>query len=119
MFLDLHRRKRARFVDDREVHDLYRRIIVERPDMLAGCSEHMTSIIAKLIEQAVEAGDWKIDDVGVATGVVRDAVTFYLHPVFVEQLETAGVNVERLLGATVATLTRAFDAGVHYGADRA
>lgn len=30
MLLDLHRHKRERFIGDREIHDLYRRIVVER-----------------------------------------------------------------------------------------
>ncbi|MCW5735852.1 MAG: TetR family transcriptional regulator [Enhydrobacter sp.] len=114
LLLDLHRRKRERFLGDREIHDLYRRIVVERPDMIAAYSERITSLVARLIDKAVSKGEWKVDDTGVAAGVVRDAATTYVHPAFVAQLVTAGAPVETMLRATVSTLARAFEAGVRY-----
>lgn len=39
----------------------------------------------------------------------------YVHPAFVGQLVTAGAPIEDMLRATVTTLVRAFDTGVHYG----
>ncbi|WP_395443910.1 TetR family transcriptional regulator [Caulobacter sp. UC70_42] len=114
MLLNLHRRKRERFVGDREIHDLYRRILVERPDMIAAYAERMTTLIARLIAQAVERGEWKVDDIDIASGVVRDAVTGYIHPAFVAQLIVADAPIETMLGATVATLSRAFRAGMDY-----
>jgi AcrR family transcriptional regulator len=115
MLLDLHRHKRERFVGDREVHDLYRRIVVERADMIAAYADRITSLVAGLIEKAVLRGEWKVDDISVAAGVVRDAVMVYVHPAFVAQLVTAGAPVEAMLRATVTTLVRAFETGVIYG----
>lgn len=115
MLLDLHRHKRERFVGDREIHDLYRRIVVERADMIAAYAERITSLIARLIEKAVLRGEWKVDDISVAAGVVRDAAMVYVHPAFVAQLVTADAPVEFMLRATVLTLVRAFEAGVSYG----
>ncbi|MBS1020238.1 MULTISPECIES: TetR/AcrR family transcriptional regulator [Gluconobacter] len=115
MILDLHRRKRDRFVGDREIHDLYRRIVVDRPDMINTYAARITNLVAKLIEKAVRRGEWDIDDIDVAAGVVRDAVTVYVHPAFVAQLVTANAPVEAMLHATVTTLARAFESGVHYG----
>ncbi|WP_375268352.1 TetR family transcriptional regulator [Phenylobacterium sp.] len=114
MLLDLHRRKRERFIGDREIHDLYRRILVERPDMIAAYAERMTALIARLIAQGVERGEWKVDDVDIASGVVRDAVTVFIHPALVAQLITADAPIETMLRDTVATLSRAFQAGVDY-----
>lgn len=114
LLLNLHRRKRERFVGDREIHELYRRILVERPDMIAAYAERMTALIDRLIAQAVERGEWKVDDIDIASGVVRDAVTVYIHPAFVAQLIVADAPIELMLGATVATLSRAFQAGMDY-----
>lgn len=108
-------RKRERFVGDREVHDLYRRILVERPDMIAAYAERMTNLVARLVEQAVERGEWRVDDAVKAAGVVRDAVTAYVHPLFVAQAVAADIPIEGLLRATLATLIRAFEAGIEYG----
>lgn len=114
MLLELHRRKRERFVADREIYDLYRRILAERPDIIAAYSERMTALIQRLIQQAVERDEWTVNDTGKAAGVVRDAVTTYLHPTFVGQLIAAGAPVEDLIRATVTTLASAFEAGVNY-----
>jgi AcrR family transcriptional regulator len=115
MLFDLHRRKRDRFVGDREIHDLYRRIVVDRPDMITTYAERITNLIERLIDKAVRRGEWHIDDINVAAGVVRDAVTVYVHPAFVAQLVTANAPVEAMLRATVTTLARAFESGVRYG----
>ena len=115
MLLDLHRRKRERFVGDREIHDLYRRIVVERAEMIAAYADRITSIVASLIEKAVLRGEWKVDNTHVAAGVVRDAAMIFVHPAFVGQLVSAGAPVEDMLRATVTTLVRAFEAGVCYG----
>lgn len=115
MLLDLHRHKRERFVGDREIHDLYRRIVVERSDMIAAYADRITALIARLIEKAVLSGEWKVDNISVAAGVVRDAAMSYVHPAFVGQLVMAGAPIEDMLRATVTTLVRAFETGVHYG----
>ena len=117
MILDLQRRKRERFAGDREIHDLYRRILIERPDMIAAYAQRMTMLVARLIAQGVERGEWKVDDISLAAGVVRDAVTIFVHPQFVGQAMEANAPAEDQLRATVTTLTRAFEAGVEYGSD--
>src|ERR1700712_1819326 len=53
MLLDLQRHKRERFVGDREIHNLYQRIVVERADMIAAYADRITALIARLIEKAV------------------------------------------------------------------
>lgn len=114
MFLDLHRRKRERFVGDREIHDLHRRILVERPDMISGYAQRMTALITKIITQAVERGEWKVSDSAKAASVTRDAMTVYVHPAFVAELVKQDAPVEDMIRATVLTLSRAFEAGVAY-----
>ena len=114
MIMDLYRRKRERFAGDREIHELYRRIVVERPDIITGYAARMTILIGKLIEQGVQRGEWKVDDVATAAGVVRDAVTAFVNPAFVALLANAGAPVEDMVHATITTLARAFEAGVVY-----
>jgi AcrR family transcriptional regulator len=114
MVLDIHHRKRSRFCGDREIHDLYRRIMVERQDMIRAYAERMTLLIETLISQAVERGEWRVSDVSVAAGVVRDGVTPFIHPQFVALAVDAGWPVEAQLRAMVTTLTKAFEAGVDY-----
>ncbi|MGI4878917.1 MAG: hypothetical protein ACRYG4_15670 [Janthinobacterium lividum] len=104
-----------RFASDREIHDLYRRIVVQRPDIIAGYAERMTDLIGKLIAQGVQRGEWQVDNVAIAAGVVRDAVTTYVNPAFVALLVSTGAPAEDMMHATITTLARAFEAGVTYG----
>lgn len=114
MILDLHHRKRARFTGDREIHDLYRRILVERQDIIIAYAQRMTLLIQKLIAQGVDRGEWQVSDVSRAASVVRDAVTVFVHPQLVAQSIEANVSVEDQLRATVLTFARAFEVGVDY-----
>jgi AcrR family transcriptional regulator len=114
MVLEIHHRKRARFTGDREVHELYRRILVERQDMILAYAARMTLLIQKLIAQGVDRGEWQVSDVPRAASVVRDAVTAFIHPQLLAQAIEANASVEDQLRATVVTLTRAFEAGVDY-----
>lgn len=118
MVLDIHHRKRTRFTGDREIHDLYRRILVERQDMIIAYAQRMTRLIQKLIAQGVDRGEWRVSDVPQAASVVRDAVTAFVHPQLLAQAIEANAPVEDQLRATVATLARAFEAGVDYGSIR-
>jgi AcrR family transcriptional regulator len=114
MLLELHRRKLDRFAGDREIHDLSRRILIERPDMIATYAQRMTTLIAGVIAQGVERGEWKVDDVAKASGVVRDAVTIFVHPQFVAQSIKSEAPVEDQLRFVLLTVSRAFEAGVHF-----
>jgi AcrR family transcriptional regulator len=110
MILDLHRRKRERFAGDREIHELSRRILVERQDMIAAYAARMTQLIERIIAQGVVSGEWRVDDVRQAAGVVRDAVTIFVHPQFVAQAAEADTPAEARLRAVVSTICRAFAA---------
>jgi AcrR family transcriptional regulator len=110
MVLDLHRRKMARFVRDPALHDLYRRVVAERPEAVAGYAARMTALVARLLEQGVQRGEFAVGDIAEAAGVVRDAVTAFIHPAHAPALSRLGPEAERRLRAVVATLIRAFGA---------
>jgi AcrR family transcriptional regulator len=114
MVLALHRTKRARFADDPEVYGLYKRIVEERPEIVTAYARAMTALVARLLADGVARGDFRIDDVPAAAGVVRDAVTVHVHPAHVEAAVRAGLPSETLLRNVVRTLTAAFRAGIRY-----
>ncbi len=86
--------------------------------MIVAYAQRMTRLIEKLIAQGVERREWQVDEVSTAASVVRDAVTAYIHPQLLAQAIEVNAPVEDQLRATVATLTRAFEAGVDYGGAR-
>lgn len=45
---------------------MYRRILVERQDMIIAYAQRMTLLIQKLIAQGVDRGEWQVSDVSQA-----------------------------------------------------
>jgi AcrR family transcriptional regulator len=114
MVLALHKRKRERFADDPEVYQLYRRVMDERPEIVTAYARAMTALAAEIIADGVARREFRIDDIAAAAGVLRDAVTVFVHPAHVEAAVKAGLPTEQLARAVVRTLVAAFEAGMTY-----
>ncbi|MBR1147552.1 TetR/AcrR family transcriptional regulator [Bradyrhizobium sp. AUGA SZCCT0431] len=112
MVLALHARKRDRFATDPEVYGLYRRIVEERPEIIAAYAVAMTTLIARILADGRRRGEVRIDDVEAAAGVVRDAVTVFVHPAHVAAAVAAGLPSEKMARNVVRTLCAAFRAGI-------
>lgn len=112
MVLALHRRKIERFANDIEVYQLYRRVLDERPDIVKNYAVAITRLIAAILASGVDAGELKIDDIDSAAGVVRDAVTVFVHPAHVAAYAQAGVSKEQDLQRVMNTVITAFSHGV-------
>lgn len=110
LVLALHRSKRAKLGDDPEIHGLYRRILAERPDLVADYARRMTALVRQVLEDGIARGEFRIRDLDVAAGVVRDAVTVFVHPAHVEQAVVAGLEMEPRLQAVVDILVAGFAA---------
>jgi AcrR family transcriptional regulator len=110
----LHHRKLERFADDFEVYQLYRRVVDERPDLVRDYAEAITSLVAAILADGMRQGEFKIDNIDAAAGVVRDAMTVFVHPAHVEAAHKAGIRMEPNLRRVMATLQIAFAAGVAF-----
>lgn len=111
MVLSLHARKRDRFANDPEVYGLYRRIVEDRPQIIADYARAMTALIARILADGVRRGEVQIDNVEAAAGVVRDAVTVFVHPAHVAAAVAAGLPSEKMARNVVRTLCAGFSAG--------
>src|SRR5690606_23814952 len=94
LVLALHRSKCAKLGGDPEIHSLYRRIIAERPDLVADYARRMTGLVRQVLEDGTARGEFCTRDLDAAAGVVRDAVTVFVHPAHVEQAVVAGQDLE-------------------------
>lgn len=112
LVLALHARKRERFASDPEVYGLYRRIVEERPDIIAAYTRAMTALIARILADGRRRGEVRVGDVEAAAGVVRDAVTVFVHPGHVAAAVSIGLQSEKLACNVVRTLCAGFRAGV-------
>lgn len=111
MVLALHARKRERFTADAEVYGLYRRIVEERPEIIAAYSQAMTALIARILTDAQKRGEIRVHDIEAAAGVVRDAVTVFVHPAHVAAAVAAGLPSEKMARNVVRTLCAGFRVG--------
>lgn len=117
MVLALQARKRERLATDPEVYSLYRRIMEERPEIIADYGRRMTMLVARILSDGVARGEFAITDIPAAAGVVRDAVTIFVHPMHVEAAIRAGAPIEDMARAVVRTLVQAFSAGASRSAN--
>ncbi len=105
--MTIHLRKCERFRTDVEVHALYERVARLRPDMVRGYAERMTGALATIIADGVAQGEFRADlDPMIAAGVVRDALTVFIHPVLVAA--EGGAPAENRLLAVIHMLARGF-----------
>ena len=110
LVLALHRSKRAKLGDDPEIHGLYRRIMAERPDLVGDYARRMTGLVRQILQDGIARGEFSIRELDAAAGVVRDAVTVFVHPAHVEQAVAAGLDLEPRLQAVIDTVVTAFAA---------
>lgn len=108
LVLALHRSKLVKLGEDPEIHGLYRRIVAERPDLVGDYARRMTGLVRQVLEDGIDTGEFRIRDLDAAAGVVRDAVTVFVHPAHVEQAVLAGLDMEPRLQAVVDALVAAF-----------
>lgn len=106
LVLALHRSKRMKFADDPEMHALYRRIVDERPDLIADYAHRMTGLVRHLLSDGVAQGEFTARDLDQAAAALRDAVTVFVHPAHVEAAARAGVDQEPGLLFLMETLLR-------------
>lgn len=120
LILTLHRNKRAKFADDPEMHALYRRIVEERPDLIADYARRMTGLLRLILADGVARGEFGTMDLDAAAGAVRDAFTVFIHPAHVEAATKAGLDQEAGLQALMGLIVAGLAAGsVQAGAVRA
>jgi AcrR family transcriptional regulator len=78
--IELHRRRRAKFKQEPELYESFRRVIVARSDAVARRQEKIAGVFRRLVEEGVEQGEFRpVDPAGAAT-ILDDATAFFLHP---------------------------------------
>ncbi|MCH4152678.1 MAG: TetR family transcriptional regulator [Sphingobium sp.] len=94
MIVELHRRKRARFNKDRELHSLYRIIAADRLSIMNEYARRMTSLVARIIRQGQDGGEFAQCDTDIAASAFADAVTIFVHPAMLEFFSGKPAGIE-------------------------
>jgi AcrR family transcriptional regulator len=78
--IELHRRRRAKFKQEPELYESFRRVIVSRSHAVAKRQAKIAAVFARLIQQGIEDGEFRRVDAVAAATVLEDATAFFLHP---------------------------------------
>jgi AcrR family transcriptional regulator len=78
--IELHRRRRAKFQQEPELYESFRRVIVSRSDAVAKRQAKIAAVFAQLIQQGIDDGEFRPVDPAEAATVLEDATAFFLHP---------------------------------------
>ena len=110
--IELHRRRRAKFKQEPELYESFRRVIVGRPAAVARRQEKFVAVFRSIIHKGVLDGEFRPMDEHEAATVLEDATAFFLHPaVMPSALDNRGEerarNVVRYILAGLAAHTPA------------
>jgi len=108
LVIEIHRRRRARFQQEPELFESFRRVIVSRSDAVARREEKIASVFRQLLEEGIADGEFRAVDPVEAATVLEDATAFFLHPAVMPSAvsnrgEERARNVVRHVLASFAT----------------
>jgi len=78
--IELHRRRRAKFQQEPELYESFRRVIVSRSHAVAKRQAKIVQVFGTLIQKGITDGEFRPVDAGEAATVLEDATAFFLHP---------------------------------------
>ncbi|HEX4086816.1 MAG TPA: TetR/AcrR family transcriptional regulator [Chthoniobacteraceae bacterium] len=108
LVMEIHGRRRAKFRQEPELFESFRRVIVSRPDAVAKRQEKIAGVFQRLIEQGIEDGEFEPVDPSEMADVLEDATAFFLHPAVMPSAlsnrgEERASNVVRRILAGIST----------------
>jgi len=81
----VHRMNCERYIGDAKLHEMVAIAMEENWDVCVAHMEHIIEIIAKVIAQGVQSGEFEAPDVPLAAGCVCTAMMRFFHPQMIAQ----------------------------------
>jgi AcrR family transcriptional regulator len=78
--IEIHRRRRAKFKQEPELFESFRRVIVSRSHAVARRQEKIKAMFAQMIREGIDGGEFRPVDPEEAATLIDDATAFFLHP---------------------------------------
>ena len=100
--LELHRKRKKKFLQDAEVFEAYRRIVEVRPEVAERRREKIQTVFQRLLQEGMASGEFgAMDCLKVATAL-KDATAMFLHPLLIpstikQPTDTRARNVVRFI----------------------
>jgi len=80
LVIEIHRKRRAKFKQEPELYESFRRVIVSRSHAVARRQEKIKATFAQMIREGIKAGEFRPVDPEEAATLLDDATAFFLHP---------------------------------------
>lgn len=105
--LELHRKRKQKFLEDAEVFETFRRVVELRPDVISLRREKIRSVFKRLIEEGITSGEFLPVDASEAATVLKDATSLFLNPLMIptainEETDSRAKNVVRYIVGSFA-----------------
>ena len=106
--MEVHRKRREKFLEDAEVFESYRRLAEMRPDAIAKRREKILHVFERIIREGMAGGEFGELDAQEAAVVLEDATALFLHPLMIptainEDIRTRARKVVRSILAGFAS----------------
>ena len=109
LVMEIHGRRSAKFRQEPELFESFRRVIVSRPAAVARRQEKIAGVFQQLVEQGIEDGEFEPVNPMEMAAVLEDATAFFLHPAVMPSAmsnrgeERASNVVRRILASITVT----------------
>lgn len=83
LVVELYKRKRRKLQEDEQVYESFRRVIQQRPNVVAQYRKLRLGTIVQFIREGIEAGEFEglaEDEAEAAGAIFEDAMTLFLNP---------------------------------------
>ena len=105
--LELHRKRKRKFLKDAEVFEAYRRIVEVRPEVAERRRAKIQAVFHRLLEEGIESGEFGPMDCLKVSTALKDATAMFLHPLLIpstiqQPTEARARNVVRFILAGCA-----------------
>src|SRR3954471_1669763 len=78
--LDLHRKRKQKYIEDAEIFETFRRVVELRPEIMAERREKIIRTFERLLEEGMAAGEFKKLNPRLVAVALKDATALFLHP---------------------------------------
>jgi AcrR family transcriptional regulator len=78
--LDLHRKRKQKYIEDAEIFETFRRVVELRPEIMAERREKIIKTFERLLEEGMAAGEFKKLNPRLVAVALKDATALFLHP---------------------------------------
>jgi AcrR family transcriptional regulator len=80
MVVELHRKRKEKVLEDAEVFETFKRVVELRPELMAQRRARITAMFRRLLEEGLQAGEFKKLDSEAVSIALKDATALFLHP---------------------------------------